>query len=153
MSSKEEDQITGVGHYGSFIVALPDIDSGFLVQERLRDSTNVRLDHPSGRPWLLARVATESLLAHTEGQRRVAMVGPTSASPDDLGRIARQVRTPRELADSSRRFDGSFCVFGSFEGLLYASGPARKHAGYSTQRSTVSVSWQTVRTYSLNSAV
>lgn len=111
-------------HYGSFIVALPDTDSGSLVQERLHGFTNVRLNHPSGRPWLLARVTSESLLTHTEGQRRVAMVGPTSASQDDLGRIAQQVHTPRELADSSRRFDGSFCVLGSFEGLLYASGPA-----------------------------
>lgn len=111
-------------HYGSFIVALPDTDSGSLVQERLQDLTDVRLDHPSGRPWLLARVKPKSLLAHTEGRLRVAMVGPTSASPDDLERIAREVRTPRELADSSRRFDGSFCVLGSFAGLLYASGPA-----------------------------
>ena len=111
-------------HYGSFIVMLPDIGSGSLVQERLQDFTNVRLDHPSGRPWLLARVTTESLLAPTEGQSRVAVVGPTSASPDDLERIAQQARTPRELADFSRRFDGSFCVLGSFEGFLYASGPA-----------------------------
>lgn len=111
-------------HYGSFIVALPDIDSGSLVQERLHDFTNVRLNHPSGRPWLLARLTPESLLAHTEGQRRVAVVGPTSASPNDLERIAQQVHTPRELANASRRFDGSFCVLGSFEGLLYVSGPA-----------------------------
>lgn len=112
-------------HYASFIVALPDVDSGSLIQERLHDFTNVRLNHPSGRPWLLARVTTETLLAHTEGQRRVAMVGPTSASSYDLERIAqRGMHAPRELADASRRFDGSFCVFGSFEGLLYASGPA-----------------------------
>ncbi len=111
-------------HYGPFIVALPDVDSGSLVQERLQGLTDARLDHPSGRPWLLARVGPQNLRAHAEGERRVAVVGQTSASPDDLERIARKVRTPRELADFSRRFDGSFCVFGSFEGLLYASGPA-----------------------------
>lgn len=111
-------------HYGAFTVALPDTDSGSLVHDRLHGFTNMRLDHPSGRPWLLARTKPENLLSHTKGRRRVAMVGPISASPDDLGRAARQVRTPRELADYSRQFDGSFCVFGSFDGLLYASGPA-----------------------------
>ncbi|MCI2423728.1 asparagine synthase-related protein [Saccharopolyspora sp. K220] len=108
----------------TFFVALPDNESASSVAALLAGVANVTLTHPSGRPWLLARVASGDLVEHSAGPRRLALVGSTAATPSDLERIATKIRVPQDFTAVSRQIAGSYCVVGSLDGLVYASGPA-----------------------------
>lgn len=108
----------------SFFVALPDNESAFSIATELQDSVDVTLTHPSGRPWLLARATSGDLVEHSEGPRRLALVGSTAATSSDLERIIAKSRAPRDLAEIPRQIAGSYCVVSSLDGLVYANGPA-----------------------------
>lgn len=109
---------------GSFLVALPDNELATPVAARIRTAADVTLTHPSGRLWLLARGTSEYVVEHSEGPRRLALVGSTAATSSQLERIITKARVPQDLARVSRQIAGSYCVVSSLEGLLYAKGPA-----------------------------
>ncbi|WP_215544382.1 asparagine synthase-related protein [Amycolatopsis sp. CA-230715] len=66
----------------------------------------------------------KQLTIHAEGQRRLALLGTTTATCHDLGRVCDRSRDIADLARVSNRFAGAYHVVGSFDGRVYAQGSA-----------------------------
>lgn len=113
-----------MGQFQAFAVALPDVDGAERIAATVRDEATTVLHHPSGRPWLLVRTMHSAGVRHIDRPFPVALVGSTSATDDELAVTAENIRTVRDLPQFSRKFDGSFTVFSSFNGEAYVNGPA-----------------------------
>ncbi|WDZ90615.1 asparagine synthase-related protein [Nocardiopsis sp. HUAS JQ3] len=107
-----------------FFLAFPDSDAAMAVANRALPSADITVDHPSGRPWLLARIPNRQVVVHREGPNRLALIGSTAADPQQLGRVSDSLRSPGDAASVSTRFAGSYCVVGSLGGQVYAQGSA-----------------------------
>lgn len=109
--------------YQEFTVALPDSAVADQLATGIQTRANVRIDHPSGRAWVLARIPTTHLVEYEDGDLRVALIGPTSATQERLEAALRTTRELRDIPDAVRGFDGSYLVLASRHGRIYASGP------------------------------
>jgi len=107
-----------------FFLALPDNEAAMAVANRVLPSADVIVDHPSGRPWLLARIPNRQVVVHREGPNRLALIGSTAADPQQLSRVSDSLRSPGDAVGVSARFAGSYCVVGSLAGQVYAQGSA-----------------------------
>src|SRR5699024_4309909 len=107
-----------------FFLALPDNEAAMAVANRVLPSADVIVDHPSGRPWLLARIPNRQVVVHREGPNRLALVGSTAADPQHLSRVSDSLRSPRDAVGVPARFAGTYCVVGSLAGQVYAQGSA-----------------------------
>ncbi|MFE0590760.1 asparagine synthase-related protein [Micromonospora echinospora] len=109
---------------GQFVVLLPDSAAAAGVEERLRGIRDVRLHHPSGRPWLIARTGTDPMMHEVAGLRTVALLGPSSANHVGLRQLLTRSEDLDGLVRAASHFDGSFVLFANTPGALVARGPA-----------------------------
>lgn len=77
------------------VVILPDAGSPHPV-DRLVVGGEVKVRHPSGRPWIVASRATD-IRSRQEGDRTVHVVGTMTGSDDDLARILSSGATVDEI--------------------------------------------------------
>ncbi|XTZ15597.1 asparagine synthase-related protein [Micromonospora echinospora] len=113
-----------LGRAGQFTVLLPDSAAAAGLEERLRGMTHVRLRHPSGRPWLVARTGTDPLIHESAGQHAVAVLGPCSANQVELRQMLSRSMDADGLVRAASRFAGSFVFFANMPDALVARGPA-----------------------------
>lgn len=107
----------------AFTIALPDVPEMEAVGRRVIPAADLRVDHPSGRPWLLARTSATPTLVHDCGTTQIALIGPTSATEGDLARIATtRIRDLRDIPEQTRRFEGNFLVLASTPEGLFGHG-------------------------------
>lgn len=108
----------------SFVIGFPDTEQAESLAARLLDSSNVVLEHSSGRPWLVGSIPEEHITHHSEDGVKVAVVGRTAVDTSTLARRITRIRHVDELSTLSKEFSGSYIVFGALGRSLFASGPA-----------------------------
>lgn len=90
--------------YQSFSIALPDADGAEAARRQVEPSSNLRINHPSAHPWILAKVHEEHVVTHGEGRIRFALIGPSSATAEKLAPLARRTQNLREVPDVAQKF-------------------------------------------------
>lgn len=108
----------------SFVIGMPDTEQAATLAARVLDFANVVFTHPSGRPWLAGSLPEDSVVHYADGQLAVAVIGRTSLNDEALAQRVRGVRRIDDLGALGRAFPGSYLVFGTLDGELFASGPA-----------------------------
>lgn len=91
----------------SFVV-LPDTEAGAAVAERVPFEVSKVLQHPSGRPWVLARITFAVLTDVTIGDCALALVGP---GPVERGRLRERLDRCAGLDDLGQLVAGEPGVF------------------------------------------
>ncbi|MFJ9036840.1 lasso peptide isopeptide bond-forming cyclase [Streptomyces sp. NPDC102406] len=101
-------------------VVLPDCPAGAAPAARLRASR--RIDHPSGRPWIVGDWADDEAVLIEAGTRRMVLFGITDldarATADRLGRL----RSPGDADALAARLAGSFHLLVNIDGDVRAQG-------------------------------
>jgi asparagine synthase (glutamine-hydrolysing) len=110
----------------NWFIALPDIDPAGAVARSVQPHATRRLDHPSGRPWLLGRWSDREVAVATAGTAALAVLGEHIVSPDDLlpsaARLARASRVDHLDGAGSPRWPGSYHLVASVAGELRVRG-------------------------------
>ncbi|WP_433267864.1 asparagine synthase-related protein [Actinosynnema sp. CS-041913] len=115
------------GHGEEWFVVLPDDDSASAVATAMataagRWAVSRRVDHPSGRPWLMGRWDSRDLLLASAGRTRVAVLGYCPASIGELALLTHQVAGPAGLDRVAGSLAGSFHLVASVDGVVRAQG-------------------------------
>jgi len=101
-------------------VAFPDNPAGTSASEGF--SFSQRVEHPSGRPWILGDWAPDEVTVVDAGRRRLVLLGrlrPAGApTPDELARA----RCPSDLDPLIRRMPGLFHLAVSMDGHVRLQG-------------------------------
>ncbi len=108
-------------HAAEWFLALPDDEPGLGISAAL-PPTACRVDHPSGRPWLLGRWDARDMRVASAGRVRVAALGACAAEAAALERTAARVRDVTDLAAASAHIPGSFHLLASVDGTAYLQG-------------------------------
>ncbi|WP_243788385.1 asparagine synthase-related protein [Saccharopolyspora gloriosae] len=105
---------------GEWLVVLPDHPAS----EPLADSLGgaLRVDHPSGRPWLVGNWGTADLRVGAAGHTKVAALGFCAADTEQLIRIADRTRTVADLDATSFERAGCYHLLASVRGVVRAQG-------------------------------
>ncbi|WP_433259753.1 asparagine synthase-related protein (plasmid) [Streptosporangium sp. CA-135522] len=107
-----------------FFLALPDHDAAASIADRVLPRSTVAVDHPSGRPWLLGCLPSNQVVVHGDGPNRLALVGSTAVTPEQLGKLSNNARSVGDLTELSAQFAGNYCVIATLGGQIYAQGSA-----------------------------
>lgn len=115
------------GRGEEWFVVLPDSESALAVATALDSgvgscAASQRVDHPSGRPWLVGRWDPQDLLVASAGRTRVAVVGCCPASVDEITRIAQRATDTSDLDRAAGSLAGSFHLVASVDGMVRAQG-------------------------------
>jgi asparagine synthase (glutamine-hydrolysing) len=104
-------------------VILPDhpAAAGQLVAKLAAEGANL-LWHGSGRPWIVGWWDDDELVTASAGDRRVAVLGRTTASGQMLERRLRDIRTNAELSRLAGELSGCFHLISSLAGQVRAQG-------------------------------
>lgn len=108
----------------SWFVVLPDRAAAATAAERLGVHAPARLNHPSGRPWLLGRWPAGSLAVGAVGRTAVAVLGQHAVTAAALERVAARVRTGADLDRFAATLIGSSHLLASIDGAVRAQGTA-----------------------------
>ncbi|WP_260981776.1 asparagine synthase-related protein [Kocuria marina] len=110
----------------SFVIALPDSDGASGLIHRTAAQTTHRLNHPSGRPWLIMRLPRHVpfLVSSSESDMTAVVIGPIGMDQHALDRRTNSLSILEDFARIQRDYAGSFTVFGRHRDSIYASGPA-----------------------------
>ncbi len=106
---------------GQFFVVLPDSEEACRVADRVGEGATRVIHHASGRPWLIAHMPDDQVIAGEAGDNRIALVGFCAATGDTLTRAARHSASWDDVAHSTA---GSFHLLGSVGGQGRAQGSA-----------------------------
>ncbi|MCT1833286.1 asparagine synthase-related protein [Kocuria palustris] len=120
---KEEEEVRQVARIKTFVIALPDDDNAAGVMNRITTRVTHRLNYPSGRPWLVMSLPIHAPFLISSDQTAV-VIGPVGMDQKALDRCVNSVHSPVDFARMQRDHAGSFSVFATCRGALYASGPA-----------------------------
>ncbi|RKT54717.1 asparagine synthase-related protein [Saccharothrix australiensis] len=117
------------GHGEEWFVVLPDDECALAVAAALGPGAGPftvtgRLDHPSGRPWLIGRWDERDLLVGTAGRTRVAVLGCCPAPPDAITALARRATRPADLDRAAGALAGCFHLLATVDGVVRAQGSA-----------------------------
>ncbi|WP_433272480.1 asparagine synthase-related protein [Actinosynnema sp. CS-041913] len=104
---------------GDWLVVLPDHPDASPLTAALADAPR-RVDHPSGRPWLVGRWADVDLRIGTAGAVKIAALGFCAAGPDLLTRVAARTRDVHDL--DSLALPGCFHLLATVAGHVRAQG-------------------------------
>lgn len=108
----------------SFALALPDSEQVSATARKAASVASTRLNHRSGRPWLVAHVPDHVRIATVQANVAVAVIGQGGPTQDELERAAHSIRTLHDVARLQSSFPGSFSVFGALDGAIFANAPA-----------------------------
>jgi asparagine synthase (glutamine-hydrolysing) len=106
----------------SWFVVLPDHEPAAQTVTGLRDNASHRIDHPSGRPWVLGNWPARSLAVGRSGTTTIALIGQHATTADELSRAARAVRSPGDLDRFAATVTGSCHLLASVDGQVRAQG-------------------------------
>ncbi|MFD1152411.1 asparagine synthase-related protein, partial [Saccharothrix hoggarensis] len=117
--------VSASGRDEEWFVVLPDCEAALAVAAALDPgATARRLDHASGRPWLIGHWDPRDLVVGSAGRTRVALVGCCPASAEEVARMAGRTRTAADLDGAARSLPGSFHLVASVDGVVRAQGTA-----------------------------
>lgn len=109
-----------------WLVVLPDVEPAGAVMTAPRMAAGQRVDHASGRPWIVGRWATGSLAVGQAGGARVAVVGEHGVTDEVLTRVAARLRSVADLDTALGAvvpsLAGSFHVVASVAGTVRVRG-------------------------------
>lgn len=108
----------------SWFVVLPDRDAAQAVRVRLDAHATERIDHPSGRPWLLGAWPAGTVVTTQAGSAKVAVVGQHATTADDLRRRIQDVRSVHVLDRAADLITGSVHLAASVDGTTSVQGSA-----------------------------
>jgi asparagine synthase (glutamine-hydrolysing) len=108
-------------HGGEWFLALPDNVASCEIVAAL-PPTDCRVDHPSGRPWLIGRWDVRDMRVVSAGRIRVAVLGACAAEASALERTAAGIRDVTDLAPAFARIPGSFHLLASVDGTACLQG-------------------------------
>lgn len=108
----------------SWFVVLPDRDAAQAVRVRLDAHATERIDHPSGRPWLLGAWSAGTVVTAQAGSAKVAVVGQHATAADDLRRRIDDVRSVHVLDRAADLITGSAHLAASIDGTTSVQGSA-----------------------------
>ncbi|TVL87533.1 asparagine synthase-related protein [Streptomyces sp. SAJ15] len=106
---------------GEWLVILPDHPESTAIAARL-GLTSQRVDHPSGRPWLIGEWDPADLRVGTAGPTKVATLGFCSADSARLTDIAAHVRHVAELDRAQDKLAGCFHLLATVRGTTRSQG-------------------------------
>src|SRR3712207_9121233 len=89
-------------HGGEWFLALPDNEAGCGILAVL-PPTACRVDHPSGRPWLIGRWDVRDLRVASAGRVRIAGLGACAAEAAALERTAARIHAVTDVAPAVAR--------------------------------------------------
>lgn len=113
-----------LGHGGWSFLAFPDrteSSTSAVTEDRLRVSAIERIDHPSGRPFVVGTWADREITVGKSDDRLLVLIGTTSATNSDLVRFLQ--RRPSLQDTDDFRPAGSYCLLASFGGEVLLRGP------------------------------
>ncbi|MGC0333742.1 asparagine synthase (glutamine-hydrolyzing) [Streptomyces sp. SAI-170] len=106
----------------SWFAVLPDSPSAEPAATVLRDLAPERIDHPSGRPWLLGRWPRHALALGGAGRNRIALLGQHSRTAQELSDAAARLHGPAALDGLARSTAGSAHLIASVDGVVRVQG-------------------------------
>ncbi|MGH8933525.1 MAG: asparagine synthase-related protein [Egibacteraceae bacterium] len=102
---------------------LPDSAAGEAIAQNIGDQASIkRIAHGSGRPWIVGRWSDQDITWTATGQRRVAVLGCTTATSSGLGHALSRIQSIRDLDRLARALPGSFHLVASMGGKVRAQG-------------------------------
>lgn len=105
-----------------WFLVLPDAESVRAVPAALRDSASRRVDHPSGRPWLLGHWAEDAVTVGRAGPDAVALIGQHAVTAERLAAEAARIRTVADLDRLAASLVGSAHLVASVDGRVRVQG-------------------------------
>ncbi|MGW0894920.1 asparagine synthase-related protein [Saccharopolyspora sp. NPDC002578] len=105
---------------GEWLVVLPDHPSSAPIADELGGAH--RVDHPSGRPWLVGDWGAADLRVGVAGHTKVAALGSCAADPEVLSRIADRTRSVADLDGTAFEQAGCYHLLASVRGVVRAQG-------------------------------
>ncbi|MFI5779505.1 asparagine synthase-related protein [Nocardia sp. NPDC051570] len=108
-----------IDYAGEWLVMLPDQAAAAVVAARLRHAPQ-RIDHPSGRPWLMGCWDAARLRIATSGSTSIAALGFCSVTPDRLRQIAARTQTVTAL--DTVALPGCYHLLATSNGVCRAQG-------------------------------
>lgn len=105
-----------------WFVVLPDCAAAYDVAAALGPHAPKTLPHPSGRPWLIGRWATDELVAAHVGQTQVAVIGRCPVTATALLAMAHRARTVADLDGLGAGLSGSFHLVAAVDGQVRVQG-------------------------------
>jgi asparagine synthase (glutamine-hydrolysing) len=109
---------------GWHFIALPDHQDAAPIADAFLGEASSVIQHPSGRPLLLAHLPADQIVVGGAGNVRVAIIGQSSATPARVERCARGVGDVTDLDDLSHELAGSFHLLASVDGKIRVQGTA-----------------------------
>jgi asparagine synthase (glutamine-hydrolysing) len=105
-----------------WFVVLPDYEPVSGVVERVRQVACRRVDHPSGRPWLVGCWSDGHAVVGSAGRVRVALLGQVALNSAELVAKLGHLRRVEELDGLTAGVVGSFHLVASVEGRVRVQG-------------------------------
>lgn len=106
----------------SWLVVLPDHEGAVPAVPELPDRAPHRIDHPSGRPWLLGNWPDRRLAVGQAGTTAIVLIGQHATTDDELTGTARRVRSLGDLDRFATTVVGSCHLVASVAGEVRAQG-------------------------------
>ncbi|MFE7784898.1 hypothetical protein [Streptomyces nigrescens] len=106
---------------GEWLVVLPDHVASVVLAEKLEPAPQ-RVDHPSGRPWLIGSWESADFRIGEAGATKIATLGFSSAGPQRLAQIAARTRRVTDLDSLGGKLPGCFHLLATVDGVTHAYG-------------------------------
>ncbi|MFC8811618.1 asparagine synthase-related protein [Streptomyces olivaceus] len=107
---------------GDWFVVLPDGDAAAAAARALRPVAPQVLRHTSGRPWLFGCWPQDMVVSAQAGPVRVVVAGECAVTAPVLSRALARVRSLAEAREAAAGLAGSFHLFASVGGRVWAQG-------------------------------
>ncbi|MEU7133432.1 asparagine synthase-related protein [Streptomyces sp. NPDC046261] len=106
---------------GEWLIVLPDHAESTTIAHRIGPAPR-RVDHPSGRPWLIGNWDPADFRLGEAGPTKIATLGFCSAGSARLTEIAARTADVSALDDARHRLSGCFHLLASVHGTTRAQG-------------------------------
>ncbi len=110
--------------YNTFTVMLPDSEKATPIAMRLAEVADTVFTHDSGRPWIMTRQLNKNAVLNIKSPHHITIIGSADTNSEQLHCLTSKIQNPHQLKLINQEIAGSYLVFGSINGTLYANGPA-----------------------------
>jgi asparagine synthase (glutamine-hydrolysing) len=107
-----------------WFVVLPDVPTRAEAVLALLHHATRSVAYPSGRPWLVGSWPDDQIMLHVAGRSRVALIGHTAVSTDNLARLAERTGDVSALDTALADMAGSCHVIADLGGRQRVQGTA-----------------------------
>jgi asparagine synthase (glutamine-hydrolysing) len=109
-----------------WFVVFPDHESSEATLARLAHPAPNRIDHPSGRPWIVGQWPAEELSVGAAGSSKLVLLGHHGVTSQRLERVAHNASCPGDLDAFAATVDGSWYLLASVDGACRVQGDITK---------------------------